>query len=317
MAEDEKRYYWLQLKKDFFKRNDIQIIEGMPNGKDYILFYLKLLCESVDGRGNLRFNNEIPYNENMLSLVTHTNVDVVRSAVKVFTELKMMDILDDGTYYMREVEKMIGSVKQDEHTRESTRKRVEKHRKLQKQKQLEEANNRYSNVTDCYSNVTGNGELKIDIDIDKERRVKNNNCADAQKTNSDPENFDFWKFAKENAEMAYAFHQETGLTPVKSQFGRWVNDLRDLAEAGISIEQMRKTIAYMHTQDLPITAPGSLLKTAQWLKARGSVPAPRKKQDSQTQQDRWDVAAERLNAMMSTYTMDFLPQAHESEVIDV
>lgn len=185
MAEDEKRYYWLQLKKDFFKRNDIQIIEGMPNGKDYILFYLKLLCESVDGKGNLRFNNEIPYNENMLSLVTHTNVDVVRSAVKVFTELKMMDILDDGTYYMREVEKMIGSVKQDEYTRESTRKRVEKHRKLQKQKQLEEANNRYSNVTDRYSNVTCNGELKIeidkdiDIDIEKEKE-KDLICADAQ-----------------------------------------------------------------------------------------------------------------------------------------
>ena len=106
---DDKKYFWLKLKRDFFKRHDIQIIEAMPNGKDYILFYLKLLCESVDHEGNLRFSEQIPYNDQMLSTITNTNVDVVRSAIKVFSELGMMDILDDGTYFMSEVQKMIGS----------------------------------------------------------------------------------------------------------------------------------------------------------------------------------------------------------------
>lgn len=109
MAEKDKKYYWLKLKRDFFKRHDIQIIEGMPNGKDYILFYLKLLCESVDHDGNLRFSEQIPYNEQMLSTLTNTNIDIVRSAVKLFTGLHMMEIMDDGTYYMSQVEKMIGS----------------------------------------------------------------------------------------------------------------------------------------------------------------------------------------------------------------
>lgn len=109
MAEKDKRYYWLKLKRDFFKRHDIQIIEGMANGKDYILFYLKLLCESVDHDGNLRFSEEIPYNEEMLATITNTNIDIVRSAVKLFTGLHMMEIMDDGTYYMNQVEKMIGS----------------------------------------------------------------------------------------------------------------------------------------------------------------------------------------------------------------
>lgn len=109
MAAKDKKYYWLRLKRDFFKRHDIRIIEAMPNGKDYILFYLKLLCESVDHEGNLRFSEEIPYNEQMLSTITNTNVDVVKSAIKIFTELNMMEIMDDGTYYMREVEKMLGS----------------------------------------------------------------------------------------------------------------------------------------------------------------------------------------------------------------
>ena len=108
MAETDKKYYWLKLKRDFFKRHDIQIIEDMPNGKDYILFYVKLLCESVDHDGRLRFNEEIPYNEEMLATITRTNVDIVRSAVKVFSQLQMMEILDDGTIFMREVQKMLG-----------------------------------------------------------------------------------------------------------------------------------------------------------------------------------------------------------------
>ena len=103
------RYYWLKLKRDFFKRHDIQIIEAMPNGKDYILFYLKLLCESVDHDGNLRFSDEIPYNEEMLSTITRTNIDVVRSAIKIFTQLKMMEVMDDGTLFMSETQKMLGS----------------------------------------------------------------------------------------------------------------------------------------------------------------------------------------------------------------
>lgn len=81
----------------------------MPNGKDYILFYLKMLVESVDHNGNLRFNDTIPYNEEMLSTITRTNIDIVRSAMKVFTDLKMIEILEDSTIYMAEVEKMLGS----------------------------------------------------------------------------------------------------------------------------------------------------------------------------------------------------------------
>ncbi len=106
---DSKKYYWLKLKRDFFKRHDIRIIEEMPNGKDYILFYLKLLLESIDHEGNLRFSDAIPYNEQMLSVVTNTNVDIVRSAMKIFIELNMIDILDDQTIYMAEVDKLIGS----------------------------------------------------------------------------------------------------------------------------------------------------------------------------------------------------------------
>ena len=121
----EKKFYWLKLKRDFFKRHDIRIIEAMPNGKDYILFYLKLLLESIDHEGQLRFSDTIPYNEQMLSVITNTNIDVVRSAMDIFKELNMIDIFDDQTIYMAEVNKLIGS-------ETTSAERVRKHRQSQK-----------------------------------------------------------------------------------------------------------------------------------------------------------------------------------------
>lgn len=105
----EKRYYWLKLHKDFFKRHEIRIIEDMPNGKDYILFYLKLLVESVTHEGALRFSDAIPYNEQMLATITNTNVDIVKAAMQIFIELHMIELLDDQTIFMAEVAEMIGS----------------------------------------------------------------------------------------------------------------------------------------------------------------------------------------------------------------
>lgn len=104
-----KRYYWLKLKRDFFKRHDIRIIESQQNGKDYVLFYLKMLVESIDHGGKLRFNETIPYDEQMLSVITSTNIDLVRSAMKVFINLGMIEVLDDETIYMTEVQRMTGS----------------------------------------------------------------------------------------------------------------------------------------------------------------------------------------------------------------
>ena len=108
MAERQK-YYWLKLKRDFFKRHDMRIVEGMQNGKDYVLFYLKMLVESIDHNGKLRFNETIPYNEQMLSVITNTNIDIVRSAMKLFIELQMIEVLDDATIYMIEVQKLTGT----------------------------------------------------------------------------------------------------------------------------------------------------------------------------------------------------------------
>lgn len=110
MAEEkQKRFYWMRLKEDFFKQHEIRVIEGMENGKEYVLFYLKLMVESIRHEGRLRFADTIPYNEKMLSSLTGTNIDIVRSAMKVLVELQLCELLDDQTIYLAEVEKLIGS----------------------------------------------------------------------------------------------------------------------------------------------------------------------------------------------------------------
>jgi predicted phage replisome organizer len=109
MEEDGKRFYWLKLKRDFFKRHDMRIIESQENGSLYILFYLKLLVESLDHNGKLRFSDTIPYDEKMLATITGTNIDIVRTAIRIFADLGMMCLLDDGTYHLMQVEAMTGS----------------------------------------------------------------------------------------------------------------------------------------------------------------------------------------------------------------
>lgn len=120
----DKKYYWLKLKNDFFKRQEIKIIESMSNGKDYVLFYLKILLESITNNGRLRFNDTIPYSEQMLATITDTNIDIVRSAMKIFIELKLIEVLEDSTIFMNEVSKMLGS-----ETKWAEKKRVQRQSK--------------------------------------------------------------------------------------------------------------------------------------------------------------------------------------------
>lgn len=152
------KYYWLKLQRDFFKRHDIRIVENMQNGKDYVNFYLKLLVESVDHEGRLRFSDILPYNTEMLAVITNTNVDIVRSALKVFCDLGMISILDDGTIFMTEVERMIGSAANNDNAKRQQRFRD---------------NKKYGYLPDKTESVTkSNASVTVDVTEDNESKSK-------------------------------------------------------------------------------------------------------------------------------------------------
>ena len=104
----EKRYYWLKLPRDFFKRHDIKFIKTLPNGREIAFFYIELLAESVDHEGELRFSPGLPYSEAMLAALTDTPLEIVTEAMKVLKDFELVKISEDGTIVLEKVKTMIG-----------------------------------------------------------------------------------------------------------------------------------------------------------------------------------------------------------------
>lgn len=167
MAE-EKKFYWLKMMRGFFKRHDISIIENInPNdkkiGKQYVLFYIKLMLESIDHEGTLRFSEELPYDYEMLAAVTDTETEIVEAAMDLFIKLKMVEIFDDETIFLPGVLKLIGS-----ETAAAER--------MRKQRKGNNSVTKTNNVQKCY--IEKEKEKKKDKELEKkiEEEERENNC---------------------------------------------------------------------------------------------------------------------------------------------
>ena len=106
---DKKRFYWLKLKKDFFQQHQIKVLKALPNGRLYALIYLELMAESTTHDGELRYSKMLPYDTITLASVIDEDKDNVEKAIETLINLELVEILDDGTIYMREIQKLIGS----------------------------------------------------------------------------------------------------------------------------------------------------------------------------------------------------------------
>lgn len=149
-----KRYYWLKLNENFFDREEIKVIENMPNGKDYIIFYMKLLLKSIKSEGRLLFRDVIPYTPDMLSAITGTDIDTVKVSIDLFAKLGLMEIWDDGTLFMAETQNMIGS-------ETDSARRMRRMRAKEKQKELL--------PSQCDKDVKeSDTDIEIDIEIEKD-----------------------------------------------------------------------------------------------------------------------------------------------------
>ncbi|BDR71261.1 hypothetical protein K144313037_p20480 (plasmid) [Clostridium tetani] len=168
-----KRYYWLKLQDNFFDREEIKVVESMKNGKDYILFYMKLLLKSVKTKGELRFRGVIPYTPEMLSSITNTDIDTVMVAVDMFTQLGLMEKWDDGTLFMIETQNMVGS-------ETDSAKRMRKLRKEHRKKQLPpsqcdgDVQGSDENVQNSDIEIDTEIELDKELDIDKDIKIDSN-----------------------------------------------------------------------------------------------------------------------------------------------
>ena len=105
---DNKKYYYLKLKEGFFDSDEMIVLESMPDGYLYSNILLKLYLRSLKYHGRLMFNDRIPFNSTMLAQVTRHTVGTIEKAMKIFQELCLVDVLDNGAIYMTDIQNFIG-----------------------------------------------------------------------------------------------------------------------------------------------------------------------------------------------------------------
>ncbi len=110
---NKTKFYWLQLKEDFFDDDAIQWLEEQqPKGKEYALFYLKLCLKSLKTNGILIRsvgNFLIPYDNKKLAELTKTDFDTVTIAMELLKKIGLIQLLDNGEIYISQLENLIGS----------------------------------------------------------------------------------------------------------------------------------------------------------------------------------------------------------------
>ena len=111
--DKDTKFYWLQLKEDFFENDAIEWLEEQePNGRDYAYFYLKLCLKSLKSNGILIRNVGnilIPYDNRKLAELTKMDFDTVCVAMKLLQEIGLIQILENGEIYVTQLENLIGS----------------------------------------------------------------------------------------------------------------------------------------------------------------------------------------------------------------
>ena len=113
MSERESaKFYWLQLREEFFESDEIDWLEEQPNGPAQVLFYLKLCLKSLKTDGLLvRKVGQmlIPYDAEKLAVFTKTDVNTVQCAIVNLKMCGLVEVLEDGTLFLSHLTNLIGS----------------------------------------------------------------------------------------------------------------------------------------------------------------------------------------------------------------
>ncbi len=68
---DNKKYYYLKLKENFFDSDNMVLLESMQDGILYSNILMKMYLKSLKNNGMLILNDAIPYNTQMIASRRH------------------------------------------------------------------------------------------------------------------------------------------------------------------------------------------------------------------------------------------------------
>ncbi len=164
---DNKKYYYLKLKENFFESDEAIILESMPDGYIYSNILLKLYLRSLKNDGLLMFNNLIPYNAQMLATITRHQVGTIEKAIQIFRDLQLIEILDNGAIYMTNIQNFVG--------KSSTE--ADRIRKLRAEK-TNSVQMSYKCTPEIEIEKDKKKDINIDIKSEVEEEIKDSSTAD-------------------------------------------------------------------------------------------------------------------------------------------
>ncbi|MTP79916.1 prephenate dehydrogenase [Turicibacter sanguinis] len=168
---DNKKYYYLKLKDNFFESEELVILQSMPDGYIYSDILMKLYLKSLKSEGRLMFKEHIPYNPTMLATVVRHPVALVEKALTLFKDLGLVDVLDNGAIFMLDIQNFIGKGSSEADRVKQYRERIKNEKKLL----------HCTNDVQTYENRTPEKEKEIEIEKDIELETEKKNSV-AQST---------------------------------------------------------------------------------------------------------------------------------------
>ena len=161
---DNKKYYYLRLKDNFFDSDELKILESMKDGYLYSNILLKLYLRSLKNDGKLVVNERIPYSADMLASVTGHQVGTIKQALSMFKELGLIEVLENGAIYMLDIQNFIGKG-----STEADRQRLYDRRISDERKQNKLTQSR--NLEEICKKSTPEIEIELEKDIEIEKEI--------------------------------------------------------------------------------------------------------------------------------------------------
>ena len=87
---DNRKYYYLKLKENYFDDDSIVLLESMQDGVLYSNILLKLYLKSLKHGGRLQLDENIPYTAQMIATITRQQIGTVERALQIFLKLGLV-----------------------------------------------------------------------------------------------------------------------------------------------------------------------------------------------------------------------------------
>lgn len=214
---DNKKYYYLRLKDNFFDSDELKILESMKDGYLYSNILLKLYLRSLKNDGKLVVNERIPYSADMLASVTGHQVGTIKQALSIFKDLGLIDVLDNGAIYMLDIQNFIGKGSSEADRKREYRQRIETDR---------------TNVQTNLRQISDKSTPEIEIELEKDIEIEKEIHSSAKSTTTKRKRFEkptlsqITQYCLErnnsvNAEQFYDYYESNGWKVGKNAMKDW------------------------------------------------------------------------------------------------